>query len=224
MVAHKNNFTWDDAVKISGDQLFNIYGDHSDRNWARLIWRSLEGRGLANFATPEERHRILLRLLTLAVICQEFCYIAWKDGEYPPLVDWADGMGMDPALVTHINGGNFAAQLELEKDDEDLVYEEALKKAVEHLRPELFRQMVDIFCGKMFLFASLWKVGQGGYSDSGLKQGSLMAAGLDKPRGEELFRGEAEFAKTVADVIDEVDPEKMEAFNWVDDGMAAVWW
>ncbi len=224
MAAQKQIFTWEDATKISGDLLFNIYGDHSDRNWARIVWKSLERRGLAEYATPEERHRILLRLITLAVICQEFCYIAWKEGEYPPLVDWADGLGMDPTLVTHINGGSFAAQLELEKDEEDLLYEEALKKAVEHLRPELFRQMVDMFGGKTFLFASLWKVGQGGYPGSGPEHNSLAERDWDQWRNEDLLHNEAEFAKTITDVLNEADPEKMEAFEWVDEGMAAVWW
>ncbi len=224
MAAHKMTFTWEDAQKISGDLLFDIYGDHSDRNWARIVWKSMERRGLADFATPEEKHRALLRLITLAVICQEFCYIAWKEGEYPPLVDWADGMGMDPALVARITGGSFAPPLELDKDEEDLVYEEALKKAVEHLRPDLFRQMADMFGGKTFLFASLWKMGQNGYPDTRPENDPAAVREWDQWRNEELLGNEAEFAETVTGVINEVDPEKAETFDWVDAGMPAVWW
>lgn len=224
MAAPKKTFTWEDAIKISGDLLFDIYGDHSDRNWARIVWKSLERRGLADFATPEEKHRALLRLVTLGVMCQEFCYIAWKEGEYPPLVDWADAMGMDPAQVAQITGGSFAPPLELDKDEEDLVYEEALKKAVEHMRPELFRHMVDMFGGKTFLFASLWKMGQSGYPDTRRDGNPAAVREWDQWRNEELLGNEAEFAETVTDVLNEVDPEKMEAFDWVDEGMPAVWW
>lgn len=224
MAAKKTAFTWEDVKALSGDLLFDIYDDHSDRNWARIVWKSLERRGLTDYATPEEKHRTLLRLITLAVICQEFCYIAWKEGDYPPLVDWADGMAMDPAMVAGVTGGSFTTPLELDKDEEDLVYEEALKKAVEHLRPELFRQMVDMFGGKAFLFASLWKVGWNGYPDTPLTAYPPVVRDWDQWRNEELLRSEAEFAETVTDVLNEVDPEKMEAFDWVDEGMAAVWW
>ncbi len=224
MAAQKTTFTWEEVKKTSGDLLFDIYGDHSDRNWARIVWRSLERRGLADHATPEEKQRVLLRLMTLAVICQEFCYIAWKEGEYPPLVDWADGIGMDAVMVTHITGGTLAAQLELEEDEEDLVYEEALKKAVEDLRPEIFRHMVDMFGGKTFLFASLWKMGQSGYPDAPAENNTAEVRDWDQWRNEDLMGNEAEFAETITDVLNEVDPEKMEAFDWVDEGMAAVWW
>ena len=223
MAAQKTTFTWEDAKKISADLLFDIYPDHSDRNWARIVWRSLERRGLANYATPEEKQRALLRLMTLAVICQEFCYIAWKEGEYPPLVDWADAIGMDPALVAGVTGGTFTPRLELDHDEEDLVYEEALKKAVEHLRPEIFRQMVDMFGGKTFLFASLWKMGQSGYPDAA-REGNPAVRDWDQWRNEDLLGNEAEFAKTIADVLNDEDPDKMESFDWVDEGMAAVWW
>lgn len=224
MTTRKKTFTWEDIKKISGDALFDIYADHSDRNWARIVWKSLERRGLADYATPEEKHRILLRLMTLAAICQEFCYIAWKEGEYPPLADWADAMGMIPTLVTHIAGGSFTAQLEMEKDEEDAVYDEALKGAVEHLRPEIFRHMVDMFGGKALLFASLWKMGQSGYPDARTDSTPPAVRDWDQWRNEDLMNGEAEFSETIADVLNEVDPEKMEAFEWVDNGMPAVWW
>jgi hypothetical protein len=224
MAAHKKTFTWEDAQKISADMFFDIYGDRSDRNWARIIWKSLERRGLADYTGPEEKHRILLRLMTLGVICHEFCYVAWKDGEYPPLADWADAMGMDPALVIRTPGGGLAGQLNLEKDEEDAVYDEALKEAVEHVRVEMFRLMVDMFGGKTFLFASLWKMGQSGYPDTPPEKNTGAVRDWDQWRNDDLLRGEAEFSKTVTDVLDEADPEKREAFEWVDGGMPAVWW
>lgn len=224
MAGKKMTFTWEDAKKTSGDQFFDIYGDHSDRNWARIVWKSLERRGLADYTGPEEKHRILLRLMTLGAISHEFCYVAWKEGEHPPLADWADAVGMDPALVIRAAGGGLAAQLNLEKDEEDAVYDEALKEAVEHVRPEMFRQMVDMFGGKTFLFASLWKIGQGGYPDPSAEKSAGAVRDWDRWRNKDLLGGEAEFSETVADVLNEADPEKMEAFEWVDGGMPAVWW
>ncbi|MBW9173378.1 hypothetical protein [Clostridium estertheticum] len=65
-----NLVKWEEISEyVSG--LFNVWDDN-DIKWGKAVWKAISNNGLASYSNEIERHTVVIRLMTLATIYNEF--------------------------------------------------------------------------------------------------------------------------------------------------------
>lgn len=193
----KQIIAWND-ISNSASDIFNIWVDQPEMKWAEKAWDALTKAGLTGCSDEIERHKSLIRLMTLGVMYAEFCCKAWEECGEPPLTDWADTSGINPLRIGQLLGADFEPEI---VDEFDFL-ETALKRLIDNSRQEVFEALCKYFQYESMLFLSLWITNSGDWDENNPEE-------------------------SISDILNNIDGEfgKMEAFSWVAEGMPPVaWW
>ena len=149
-----DNTGWD-RVEAAAAGMFNVWVDGGELAWAEEAWGHLYKAGLAYEDTILEDTAAKLRLLTLALVYQEFCGLAWEENPETPLDDLADRLDID-----HVALGILAAAAggEFEDAGDDFELRElALLAVTTHQRREVFECLKAAYGNEHHLYTRLWK-------------------------------------------------------------------
>ena len=194
--ARMPTLTWATVDEELAKDLFHIWISGADYEWAQDAWRRLTDAGLTAFDDDDEleRHRVVIRFLTLAAIYHRFCDNSFREGteldvlagEIPTSDEPdPDGVSLNPFRIGQLVGDDSPA--------EDIG--EALVELVRQEHRTLLRALTKTYQDPGFLFASLWRSATRGWSD------------------------EPEDSPDDAEILNEdISSEKLEAYQWFEEG------
>lgn len=155
---------WDEVAPLAGD----LFPRGSSAPWARWVWTALHRAGLTDCATEVDRTRVLVRLVALSVLHQEFAARAFATGTPG---DWAvddvvvvgDGPRIDPFLL------GMLAERDGVAADADVGYVFLEGSAAGHALVTLVRAEYELVARALLdevklapLFAALWATADAG--------------------------------------------------------------
>ena len=188
--------TWATLDEELAKALFNVWISGADYEWAQDAWRRLTDAGVTAFDDGDEleRHRVVIRFLTLAAIYHRFCDSSFEEGteldvlagEIPTSDEPdPDGVCLNPFRIGQLVGDDSPA--------EDIG--EALVELVHREHRTLLRALTKTYQDSSLLFASLWR--------------SATCGLLDDP----------EDAADDAEILnDDISSEKLAAYQWFEEG------
>ena len=150
---------------------FNIWSNDGQFIFAEQAWRAIVDAGLADYTDEIERHRVLIRLMTIATFYGEFCDLVFD--EYfcrDEILDWLDDEEMFCSIrIWQIIGERFYKDEKISgnrmiwHDGDDCskrTYSdyliEALNEIIDECRDEVFKAMKKGFGGEVELFIALY--------------------------------------------------------------------
>lgn len=147
---------WDDISNFAEDK-FNVWSNDAGQLWAKKAWNILEKEGLTEYKNEIERHIVIIRLLTLATMYNEFCYLVWDEYFDYPMVGtyWLDDeVFFNPIRVWQLVGIHFYKEEKIEEIEVEDLLTEALLELIDnqrnlvygalnkHLREDLFWSLI----------------------------------------------------------------------------------
>jgi hypothetical protein len=185
------------GVRNLARAVFNVWVDQPELKWARSAWLCLRAKGLTSYRSDSERTLVLVRLGTLALMYREFCELAFDESQGSfEYVDW-DQLGIESSALKQFTY--------VDTDSKDAVGRDAAAGSPDN-----------------------------GQEDGGLDIDSALQELSERVRPEiyaaleEVFGGDSMlFAslwrsvsdESLEDTLNEVTPEKGEAFSWICQGM-----
>lgn len=158
---------WEQASDIF--RCFTLLVDESELRWFKYVWKGFIKNGLASYVNDIERHWVLARIVTVGIMFNEFCELAWEekcdaDSLVLELRDFDDLF--NPVLLGNMVEKNYLS----EDGQESELFIEAVKYLVYKSRGQVFDALCKIFDHPTSLFVSLWlspevEIAVGKYSD-----------------------------------------------------------
>ncbi len=218
----KENLRWED-VEGYAQSLFDVWLAGREIEWAQLGWTALERAGLTTYGSELERHEVLCRLAVLASLYREFCQLVWEEYAEPEYESWIHDLEMSTFRLAQLAGDALAGPRYDGYDDEALAGE-ALRVAVESMRPEVVKALKDYFNGNdSLLFASLYATNwEPPFDDDDFDDDDSE----DDDEDEEEWTLSRILASDEAldDILNTVDDGKLAGFAWVTEGMYSIGW
>jgi hypothetical protein len=144
---------WDE-VKAAASSMFNVWVDGEEFEWAKECWGHFKKSGLTSRESLLEDTLCRLRLLTLALIYQEFCVLAWDEDQGLSICELAEDLEIDSLILGILAGkdcrdeiSDFGEMYEIE--------EVALNAACSPLRQEIFDCLCKAYGGGMALYSRM---------------------------------------------------------------------
>jgi hypothetical protein len=147
--------TWED-VETSANRMFNVWVYGDELKWAKECWGHFEKHGLAGQEGSLENTAAFLRLVSLALIYQEFCGYAWEENPETPITDLAEDIP-DNDLALGILAGAADQSAFADCCDMDELREAALIAICDSQRKEIFDCLCKGFGGYVQLYSSMSK-------------------------------------------------------------------
>jgi len=130
------NIKWED-VESGATKMFNVWVDGTELEWAKEAWSHLTAAGLVGARTTLDMTAANLRVVTLALIYQEFCGFAWDERPETPVHYLAEDLEIDPVAL-----GILAAKADRDEfeefTDDYRLREAALLAVTNSQRQEIF--------------------------------------------------------------------------------------
>jgi hypothetical protein len=208
--------------------LFRVWTDARELLWAEKCWGYLEKHGLTSYSNEVAKLRVLLRLMSLAEIYREFCDRAWQEQYECELVVWASELDLNRFRLAQCVGPTFE---EYTEDDDDELYGAALMSLAKEARREIYDVLIKEFGGESYLFVSLWNTVQFQREDDAYVEDEedepdqlerLTAKGRIGPAGEYPKETEINWLEDAEAILCDVTPDKMCAYEWINQGMPRV--
>jgi hypothetical protein len=157
-----------------------------------------------------ESCRVYIRFLALAGIYHDFCRMAWEEYSEPEDEYWADELGLTNFRIGQLIGEDAEWDLDGAADEAaDEAAEEALQHLIHASRSTVLRVLRDGFGGQNGLFVALWR--------------SNRAASMS---ADDLQYDDKEHEETVdltdEEILNDVRPEKMAAYEWLQEECSAL--
>ena len=92
------NIKWEE-VESAAPKMFSVWVDGTELEWAKEAWSHLTAAGLVGATTILDITTANLRLVTLALIYQEFCGFAWDENPETPVDYLAEDLEIDPVAL-----------------------------------------------------------------------------------------------------------------------------
>lgn len=141
-------------VSDAARRMFNVWDGVGELDWAREAWGHLYEAGLISDEGPVEITATNLRLVTLALVYEEFCDAAWD--EY---VGSGASTLSEELVIDSVALGALAAQADKdffrEAFDESELHEAALMAVSNIQREEIYRCLKSACGGDVGLYARL---------------------------------------------------------------------
>lgn len=146
---------WDE-IDYEAAMIFKVWPDGGELAWAEEAWQHLRASGLTETATELDYTQVRLRLVTLGLIYEEFCGVAWSKNPQTPLDELTESLEIDPVAL-----GILAATAGIEQfDDAGDEYELrdlAIVAATDHLRSGIFECLKSAYDGEKGLCDRIWR-------------------------------------------------------------------
>ena len=113
-----NKIKWNDISHVA-KSIFTLWMWGQDLAWAEVLWSVFDKNGLTTYSNELERHKVLIRLLTLAGMYDVFCYNGWDERLYLEYSLWANELELSAFRLGQLLGNAFEAN----EDDIDSLFE-----------------------------------------------------------------------------------------------------
>ena len=148
------NLEWEE-VERAATKMFNVWVDGTELEWAKEAWSHCTAAGLVGARTILDITAANLRLVTLALIYQEFCGFAWDEHPETPVDYLAEDLEIDPVALGILAAK--AAPDEFEEFTDDYKLREAALLAVTNSqRQEIFECLTVAYGDEFRLYSRLW--------------------------------------------------------------------
>lgn len=147
----KNILNWDDLTPAV-EKAFAIWVDRYEQEWAKRVWNKIVERGLADYSTELDRHRVIVRFVTLAVIYHDFCELAWDEDTWDDYAYWTEDLAISPFHLGQLIGQDPEWQ---EPDADETLERHAFRFLTERARDQLYEVLIDYFGDVDKLYDSL---------------------------------------------------------------------
>jgi len=146
--------------------LFNAGGDNNIK-WAGAAWKAISNKGLASYSNEKERHIVIIRLMTLATIYNEFHDLVFDDCFCrDDIYDWiydSEILNFHRIRVWQLVGKDFYCDEDLKKsvinqfdeyNEMDLLIED-VNELIDEQREKVYLALVKHYTDDIELFISL---------------------------------------------------------------------
>jgi hypothetical protein len=144
---------WED-IKSSASNMFHVWGDGGELEWAEECWGHFKAKGLAGNSTILERTGSLLRLVTLACIYEEFAGLAWDENPESGVDYLSEDLEIDP-LALGILAAAACPDNFNDAGDEYELREAALVSATNAQRGEIFACLCAAYGDEIQLYSRM---------------------------------------------------------------------
>ena len=154
-IEYPDGLAWEDMQK-SAAQMFNIWVGGSELEWAKECWEHFAREGLLDNEGVVANTASIIRLVTLALIYQQFSDYAWDENPENAADDLAGGLPFDDVALGYlatIADKRFADGCDEEYD----LQREALNAVTNAQREEVFKCLSKAYGGHINLYASMCK-------------------------------------------------------------------
>lgn len=181
-----------DDVKCAALDAFNYFSDRHELRWAEEAWGRLCAAGLADASTASAQTRSVVRFMALASFWRDWASLAWDERWDDDLGEWADSLDLSALHVGQLLG----------PDDDYEETADALAVLVARERQVVHATLLEAYGGTSGLFIALWRSNQSSEPPT-------------DPEDLESWEDDAA-------VVNDVTPEKLRAFSWLEDGCPSV--
>jgi len=216
----KRTMSWNE-IRNAARAIFKVWVDQPEMKWAKRAWLHLRAKGLTSYRTDAERTMVLVRLGTLGLMYREFCEIAFDEDQGSfEWVEW-DQLGIESSSLLELarpeadsndeEGRTAENSKEGETDERDadgaFDTNDALRELSQRVRPEIYEALKDGFGGDSILFASMWRT-------------PTECDPRQQESNEEIL-APADL-KTIYSIFGDETARKLEAFQWISEGMCQL--
>lgn len=154
-VDYPDGLAWEDMQK-SAAQMFNIWVGGSELEWARECWEHFAKGGLLDNESTVANTASVLRLVTLALIYQQFSGYAWDENPENSADDLAGALSFDYVALGYL--ATIADKRFAEGCGEEYELQcEALNAATSVQREEIFKCLSAAYGGYVGLYSRMCK-------------------------------------------------------------------
>lgn len=146
---------WKD-VEDAADEMFRVWAGGRELEWAQFAWEVLGEAGLTSFCNRLEKARVQVRLMVLATMYREFCWLCWDEKDEPMYSWWMDALSLDHFTLGQLVGPHFALDRDWDAEDEDALIEAAVVRMLQEERERLVPHLTAGMGGTASLFATLY--------------------------------------------------------------------
>lgn len=235
---------WKD-VEDAADEMFRVWADGRELEWAEFAWGVLGEAGLTSFCNRLERARVQVRLMVLATMYREFCWLCWDEKDEPIYSWWMDALSLDHFTLGQLVGSDFALDRDWDAEDEDALIAAAVVRLLQEERERLVPHLTAGMGGTAHLFAAFYLTNYTLATEDDLFEGGPdedaavghgeedvetphTLVGLEHGEDDEVHA--SSIRPTLKDLIEDPDildevlnhdisPGKVFAYEWVRDGM-----
>ena len=154
MMSDTENIKWEDVESVA-TKMFNVWVDGTELEWAKEAWSHLTEAGLVGTTTILDMTAANLRLVTLALIYQEFCSFAWDENPDVPVGYLAEDLEIDAVALAVLGAKADPDEFEEFTDDHKL-REAALLAVTNSQRQEIFECLKTAYGNEFRLYGRLW--------------------------------------------------------------------
>jgi hypothetical protein len=144
---------WED-IKGSASNMFHVWGDGGEFEWAEECWGHFKAKGLAGNSTILEQTATNLRLVTLACIYEEFAGLAWDENPESGVDYLSENLEID-SLALGILAATASPDNFNDAGDEYELREAALLSATSAQRSEIFACLCAAYGGEVPLYSRM---------------------------------------------------------------------
>jgi hypothetical protein len=144
---------WTD-VEDAAREMFRVWVDGGELQWARECWQHLTKKGLTSNSSLLEENAVYLRLVALARYYAEFCERAWDEVLDRSLDDTAENLDIDPVALG-ILAATARPKAFKHVVDESELREEALEAVTSAMRREIFDCLAEAYGGDIALYSRM---------------------------------------------------------------------
>jgi len=220
---------WEQVKDAAEAEMFCVFMGGAELDWAEYAWGILRESGLTSYSDDLGRARCLIRLMVLGVLFREFCRLAFDEKQEPVLSDWAHALGLDDEALMRLAGGEPPRSEDDEPTEAEM--DRLLGELVEGqrlaVRDALLRHEKDT----TGMFLSLYAIHL-------INEARLMESedAMDDDHEDDLWWDERQRMRAwrwgqrlpdaiARDILNDPTAEKMQAFEWIENGMDSLaWW
>ncbi|MHB1421389.1 MAG: hypothetical protein ACYCX4_17710 [Bacillota bacterium] len=149
---------WEDICEFASGK-FDVWANNAGQLWAEKAWNKLVKNGLAAYENEIQRHIVIIRILTLAVLYNEFCDLVWNEYFDNSMVSSSDWLNNDeffhPIRVWQLVGKDFYGDEKIHDIDTDDLLNEAILELIDKQRNIVYEASNKGFGNDLELFFSL---------------------------------------------------------------------
>jgi len=132
---------WDNLAPAV-DKAFAVWTGRCEQEWAKRVWDKAVERGLADYSTDLERHRVIVRFVTLAAIYHDFCELAWEEVASHEYAYWTEDLGISAFHLGQLIGQD----TEWNKPDlDEILTDRAFRFLANREREQVYEILIDCF-------------------------------------------------------------------------------
>lgn len=140
-------------------ELFRVWSDGSEREWAEVAWGHIIAVGYANGEHGKEYCRARLRFLALATLYADWCSIATEEEPEPEVYCYIETLKLNPFYLGLLLGPDYEldGQDRFDFYDDEIALANAVLELVDKERPIVAEALLAGFGSPGGLFVSLWR-------------------------------------------------------------------